>query len=162
MNLEFRKASIADIPLISELADKIWKEHYPSIISVEQISYMLESRYSPVAIEKSMMKGEKYFIACENSKAVAYASLELLGNFFYLHKFYTDVSKHRKGIGQQFFNYLLTQIDPTKPIKLQVNRQNFKAVNFYFKVGFVIESVGDFHIGGGYYMNDFVMARKPI
>jgi len=45
-------------------------------------------------------------------------------------------------------------------LRLQVNRQNYKAVNFYFKMGFIIESVGDFDIGGGYFMNDFVMVRK--
>jgi len=27
-------------------------------------------------------------------------------------------------------------------------------------MGFIIESVGDFDIGGGYFMNDFVMVRK--
>ena len=161
MNLTFRKATIEDIQLISQLADKIWREHYPSIISVEQIDYMLQSRYSCEVIEEGMKKNEQYFLTYFGNEAVAYASIELLKGYYYLHKFYTDVSKHRKGIGKQFFDYLLTQIDSSLPIKLQVNRKNFKAVNFYFKVGFVIESVGDFHIGGGYYMNDFVMARKP-
>lgn len=162
MNLVFRKASIADIPLISQLADKIWREHYPSVISVEQINYMLQSRYSSEAMENGMHGKEEYFLAYIDHEAVAYASIEWFGDFYYLHKFYNDVSKHRKGIGQQFFNYLLTQIDSSKPIKLQVNRLNFKAVNFYFKMGFIIESVGDFHIGEDYYMNDFVMVRRPV
>ena len=161
MDLIFRKASIADILLISQLAEKIWREHYPSIISVEQINYMLQSRYSHEAIEEGMKGEEKYFLAYADEQPVAYASIEWKDGFYYLHKFYNDVSNHRKGIGKQFFDYLLTQIDSSKPIKLQVNRQNFKAVNFYFKVGFVIESIGDFHIGGGYYMNDFVMKYTP-
>ena len=156
MNLTFRNASIADISLISQLADKIWREHYPTIISVEQINYMLRARYSQEVIEEGMKRGEKYFLAFVNNEAVALASIEWMENFYYLHKFYSDVSKHRLGIGTKFFNYLQTQID-SKPIKLQVNRKNFKAINFYFKVGFAIESIGDFHIGGGYYMNDFVM-----
>lgn len=122
---------------------------------------MLESRYSCEVIEEEMKNKEKYFLAYLGNEAVAYASIELFDGYYYLHKFYNNVSKHRKGIGRQFFDYLLTQIDSSIPIKLQVNRKNIKAVNFYFKVGFVIESVGDFHIGGGYYMNDFVMVRKP-
>jgi GNAT superfamily N-acetyltransferase len=92
---------------------------------------------------------------------VAYASIELMDGYYYLHKYYIDVSKHRKGIGTAFFNYLLTQLDTSLPIRLQVNRKNFKAVNFYFKMGFFIESVGDFDIGGGFYMNDFVMKKEP-
>lgn len=158
--LKFKNATINDIPLIAQLADKIWKEHYPSIISQDQINYMLQSRYSQEAITVDMKKGEKYFIAYCGEKAVAYASIEWHGGFYYLHKFYIDVSSHRKGFGRQLFDYLLSQIDDLMPIKLQVNRQNIKAVNFYFKIGFEIESATDFDIGGGYYMNDFVMVRK--
>ena len=158
--LKFKNATINDIPLISQLADKIWKEHYPSIISQDQINYMLQSRYSQEAIAAGIERGEKYFIAYCNEKAVAYASIEWLEDFYYLHKFYIDVSNHRRGFGKQLFDYLLSQIGTSMPIKLQVNRENIKALNFYFKVGFEIESATDFDIGEGYYMNDFVMVRK--
>jgi ribosomal protein S18 acetylase RimI-like enzyme len=43
---------------------------------------------------------------------------------------------------------------------LTVNRQNFKAINFYFKNGFVIDEVADFEIGNGFVMNDFVMKKE--
>lgn len=36
-----------DIPALIELARAIWYAHYPSIITVEQIEYMLGQRYSP-------------------------------------------------------------------------------------------------------------------
>jgi ribosomal protein S18 acetylase RimI-like enzyme len=160
MDLSFRPATEKDIPLIAALAYRIWHEHYPSIISVEQINYMLQNRYAASAIAEQMNNGERFFLAFAQDKPVAYASLELQGGHYYLHKFYIDVSKHRAGIGQQFFAYLLQQIDASKPIRLQVNRQNIKAVNFYFKMGFVIERAGDFHIGENYFMNDFVMVRK--
>ena len=162
MNLSFRKATVAHIPLINQLAQKIWREHYPAIISMAQIDFMLANRYSIKAIEEGMQSGEDFFIAYADDEPVAYASIELKENFYYLHKFYLDVAKHRTGIGKQLFDYLLSQIDSSKPIRLQVNRTNYKAINFYFKVGFVIEAVGDFDIGGGYFMNDFVMVRKPL
>ena len=160
MNLNFRQAIETDIPLINQLAQKIWLEHYPSIISVEQIEFMLCNRYSEKAIAEGMQRGEQYFLAYANEEPVAYADIQWQGEFYYLHKFYLDVSKHRSGVGTKFFNYLLSKIDSSKPIKLQVNRKNFKAINFYFKIGFVIESVGDFDIGGGYFMNDFIMVRR--
>lgn len=159
MHLSFRPATSTDIPLIGQLAQKIWREHYAAIISIEQIEFMLLNRYSVKAIEESMKRGEKYFLAYENDNPVAYGSIEWKNEFYYLHKFYLDVSKHRSGIGKRFFDYLLSQIDSSKAIKLQVNRTNYKAINFYFKLGFVIETVGDFDIGGGYFMNDFVMRR---
>ena len=160
MNSNFRIGTIDDVPLINQLAQKIWREHYPAIISGEQIEFMLSNRYSAEAIVESMQHGEKYFLVYINNEPVGYSSIEWKDGFYYLHKFYLDVAKHREGIGKQFFDFVLAQIDSTKPIKLQVNRTNFKAINFYFKVGFVIETVGDFDIGGGYFMNDFVMIRK--
>jgi ribosomal protein S18 acetylase RimI-like enzyme len=162
MSLTFKHATENEAALISSLAHKIWHEHYPDIITVEQIDYMLTNRYSAGVIAQQMKAGEKYFLAYSDNEPVAYASFELKGDHYYLHKFYVDVSKHRGGIGHEFFTYLLQQMDSSKPIRLQVNRQNYKAVNFYFKEGFIIETVGDFHIGGNYYMNDFVMKRLPI
>ena len=45
-------------------------------------------------------------------------------------------------------------------LRLTVNRQNYKSINFYFKNGFVIEKTADFDIGSGYFMNDFVMVYR--
>jgi len=159
MTLKVRPATEQDASLISQLAHKIWHEHYPAIISVEQIDFMLQSRYSEKVIEEQMDAGEKFFLAYLEDEPVAYASIELKNDHYYMHKFYVAVPKHRSGIGHEFFNNIMLRTDPTKPYKLQVNRQNYKAVNFYFKMGFVINSIGDFDIGGGYFMNDFVMVR---
>lgn len=160
MSLTFKIATAHDILVISQLADKVWRKHYPAMISKEQIEFMLTNRYSVKAIEEGINQGEKFFLCYKANEAIAYASVEWKETFYYLHKFYLDVSLHRSGIGKQFFDYLLTQVDSKKDIRLQVNRQNFKAINFYFKMGFTIEAVGDFDIGGGFFMNDFVMLRK--
>ncbi|MBL0310297.1 MAG: GNAT family N-acetyltransferase [Bacteroidetes bacterium] len=160
MNLLFRPANEQDIPLISFLAEKIWREHYPSIISIEQIEYMLANRYSLDAILNGMKSGEKYFLAYTLNVVHAYASVELDSSSIFLSKFYVDVPKHRKGIGQKFFHYIVSRLDSSLPIRLQVNRQNIKAINFYFKMGFIIEKAADFEIGSGFFMNDFVMVRK--
>jgi diamine N-acetyltransferase len=159
MNLHFRTAQVADAPVIQQLAHKIWHQHYPDIISVEQINFMLADRYSINAITTGLQKGEIFYLAYLDETPVALADIELKGDHYFLHKFYVDVASHRGGIGSRFFEYLLQQTDARKPIRLQVNRQNYKAINFYFKKGFVIEGVGDFDIGGGFTMNDFVMIK---
>ena len=43
-------------------------------------------------------------------------------------------------------------------IELNVNRYN-KAQGFYLKHGFQIRRQGDFEIGNGYYMNDYIMGK---
>ncbi|MFN8286783.1 MAG: GNAT family N-acetyltransferase [Chitinophagales bacterium] len=162
MKFSFRKATENDIALINDLANKIWREHYPSIISLEQINFMLHDRYSPEVIKAGMSRGEQYYLAFAGDEPLALAAFELKDKGYFLHKFYVDVSRHRNGVGSAFFNYLLQQMKPDIPIRLQVNRQNYKAVNFYFKMGFAIEKVGDFDIGGGFVMNDFVMLRPAL
>ena len=42
-------------------------------------------------------------------------------------------------------------------IELNVNRKN-KAVEFYRRMGMNIVKEGDFPIGNGYYMNDYIMS----
>jgi len=55
---------------------------------------------------------------------------------------------------------LLALYQEIRSITLQVNRQNYKSVNFYFSVGFKIIQVADFDIGEGWQMNDFIMEWK--
>jgi RimJ/RimL family protein N-acetyltransferase len=45
-------------------------------------------------------------------------------------------------------------------MELNVNRDNVKAWQFYEHMGMHKASSGDFHIGNGYYMTDFIMAME--
>jgi nitroreductase len=77
----------------------------------------------------------------------------------FINKFYLLSTTRRSGLGKQVFEALCNIYNSTKEIRLQVNRQNYKAINFYFKMGFVIEACADFDIGDGYFMNDFIMVK---
>lgn len=160
MDIVITQATANDIPVIVALANKIWRAHYPSIISEAQIDFMLSNRYSELELLKQINGKEKFFLVTDGHTSLAYASIEERGHDYYIHKFYVDVSHHRSGMGTALFQRLIAETNPGKPVRLQVNRKNFKAINFYFKNGFVIESVGDFDIGGGFFMEDFVMVRK--
>jgi GNAT superfamily N-acetyltransferase len=160
--ISFKVASEKDIPLIHELGEKIWRVHYPSIISQSQIEYMLEWMYSGKNLKAQIENGQKFTIIYLNEEAIGYFSIsEKTPQHFFLHKFYIDTSQHRKGIGNSAFEYMLKNSCPSfKTITLQVNRRNIKAVNFYFKKGFIIDRAEDFDCGGGYTMDDFFMIRK--
>jgi GNAT superfamily N-acetyltransferase len=160
-NFSLREADVKDAKLISELADAIWRKHYPSIISIEQIDYMLGSRYSEPHIQRIMQNGERFFLLYDEGNLQRLCLYWKSGQEdTYLHKFYVLVDRHRSGIGQALFTHLLQFTNPSKPIRLQVNRKNIKAINFYFKHGFTIEGAQDFDIGNGFLMEDFVMVRK--
>ena len=161
MNIQLHKAQKQDIPLITSLACKIWKAYYPAIITHEQIDYMLDKFYSTSSLEDQMKEGQDFYLINSNEISVGYLSIEQQnqGDYF-LNKFYIDPSEHRKKIGENSFLQLIDLLPDLNTIRLTVNRSNFKSINFYFKLGFIIEEVKDFDIGNNYFMNDFIMIYK--
>jgi ribosomal protein S18 acetylase RimI-like enzyme len=154
----FKKALPEDAPVIYRLANKIWKNYYPAIISKAQIDYMLDRMYSPAHIQQQILNGETFTLVYEEQEVFGFLSITLKGNKnYFLHKFYVDTFRHREGIGAVLFNAVLSELNGAERIELTVNRMNFKAINFYFKMGFRILRCEEFDIGGGYFMNDFVM-----
>ena len=161
MGLIYEKASEKDIPVIYELADRIWRKHYTPIIGISQVEYMLKKMYSTESILEQMQDQQQYTIAYAEGKAIGYSSISTKDNKnYFLHKFYIDTDKQGRGVGSEFFNSMLTTIPTVQTIELTVNRMNYKAINFYFKNGFVIRDIADFDIGEGFFMNDFVMLRR--
>lgn len=162
MSITFRPATTADIPLINDLAHRIWWLHYPEIISDDQIRYMLDKMYSTAAIADQMAASQNYTLIYAGGEPVGYYAIsEKSPGHFFLHKFYVDTTQHRRGIGAAAFRQILNDCTGYQEIALQVNRRNIKAVNFYFKQGFTIAFAKDFDFGGGYTMDDFWMIKKP-
>ena len=162
MNWDIRRAELKDIPLIAELADKIWKQHYPSIISSEQISYMLQRFYSPVALTQQMKDGHRFWLISTDDVLCGYLSESCPdpGHYF-LHKFYIDPAVQGKGLGKLVFDKIFSEKKDLQTLRLTVNRMNYKSVNFYFRLGFIIEKITDIDIGDSYFMNDFIMLYQP-
>jgi ribosomal protein S18 acetylase RimI-like enzyme len=161
MKTEVIPASAQDIPVIYALAEKIWFDHYPSIISREQISYMLGNFYSPEALTKQMAEGHRFYLIHQEGKTVGYLSeSEVTGGDYFLHKFYIGTSLQGKGIGSEVLDIVFNSKPGIRTIRLTVNRMNYKSINFYFRNGFIIEKTADFDIGNGFFMNDFIMLRK--
>jgi len=162
--MQIRKAILSDASLIQRLAESIWWKHYPSIIGEEQVRFMLNKMYNLENIEKQISKEvQQYFILENDAHDLGFISIELSENSeAFINKFYILQDQQRKGSGAFAFKLLLKQFPEINCIRLQVNRQNYQAINFYFKHGFIIEEVADFDIGDGYFMNDFIMKWNKI
>ena len=80
---------------------------------------------------------------------------------FHLKKIYVLHSFKKSNAGNYLFHEAIKYIKKVHPapcrMELNVNRNN-KAVGFYERMGMKIAREGDFHIGNGYYMNDYIMA----
>lgn len=157
--MQLIQAKGTNAPLIREMAEKIWWNHYPAIIGEEQVKYMLGKMYSLESLYSQLEEGKQlFYILMEDERPIGFIGIELLDSeSAFIHKFYLLQTKQRKGAGTLAFQLVLNQFPELKEIRLQVNRQNYQAINFYFKIGYVIEKVADFDIGEGYFMNDFIM-----
>lgn len=161
MNLQLVLATDENISSIQTMADEIWRDHYPEIIGMEQVEYMLGRFYSREGMLQQMRDGQQFYRVMLDGQPKGFLAIEARGegNYF-LNKLYIDTREQGRGLGQAIWQNLLLLLSDLREMRLQVNRQNYKAINFYFKVGFVIERVADFDIGDGYFMNDFVMLYR--
>jgi ribosomal protein S18 acetylase RimI-like enzyme len=162
MNITFRKAETIDIPLIYALAEETWNEHYITIVTQDQINYMLNLMYSETALEKQMTNGHEFtFVFVENEPAGYISIHQEKESEYFLNKFYILKRFRNHKIGEKLLKYREDKLaGKLKIMRLFVNRENFKSINFYFKTGFIIEKIIDQPIGENYYMNDFVMMKK--
>ena len=158
---EIRNATVKDIPLIRELTYRVWPQTYLSILSAEQIDYMLEMMYSAESLEKQIGEGCRFIIVYENGNPAGFASYqEIEPGIWKLHKIYVLQNQQGKGTGKFVINHIITTIKKqnAKTLQLQVNINN-KAKNFYEKLGFTVIKIINLDIGNGYFMNDYVMEK---
>jgi GNAT superfamily N-acetyltransferase len=158
--LSIEKTGVAGISVIKELTEKIWPQTYSSILSAEQIAYMMDMMYGTEALRSQIEDQNHRFILCyDDGKPVAFASYsEKEPGLFRLHKIYVLPGLQGKGVGKALIDYIVDDIKPQKAqvLELNVNRCN-KAKDFYSRLGFTVFREEDIDIGGGYFMNDYVM-----
>ena len=160
--LEVRSAVNSDIPAIQEIAQETWPVTYNRIIPSRQVDYMLDQRYSTDVLEEEMFLGHSYIIAELKGVAIGYACFKFKEERIYkLDKLYVNPKTQNIGAGMKLLQEVIKRVIESggKEIILQVNRKN-KSVGFYQKMGFEILREQDFHIGDGFYMNDYVMSLK--
>lgn len=163
-----RSASVEDIPLIQELSHEIWHEVYPSVISMEQIEYMLESMYSTEALKEQIIQLKHHFLILESEgEAVGFASYsiksELEPGRYRLHKLYVRTRLHGKGLGKSMIRHICSLIIQKhgSELELNVNKRN-PAVSFYEHLGFYREKETKIDIGNGFVMDDYLMVLNLL
>lgn len=147
-----------------ELAGVIWRQHYPGIISREQIEHMLGQMYAVKTLRAELLEKQiRFFRLVVDGQFVGFASFGPLAEpgVFKLHKCYLLPEFHGRGLGSRLLSHCESEVRRLggRKLKLAVNKQNVKAIAAYERNGFsVAESVvTDF--GGGFVMDDFIMVK---
>lgn len=161
-SIEFIKASILDKDKINKLAKIAFTQTYEKILSKDQLEYMLKWMYSLESLEKQISTNHTYFLCKYKGEYCGYFSVEKQAkDLFHLQKIYLLSSFKGKKIGSKMFEKIVEFVKqsaekfPCK-IELNVNRQNKSAISFYKKMGMVEVFMGDFDIGNGYFMEDYI------
>lgn len=161
---EIRKASLQDIDLIHQLAWIVFPHTYKELLTPGQIEYMMNWMYSKENLHKQMTEeGHIYYLAFREDEPAGYLSIQPEGEHTYhLQKIYVLPSFQGMKLGKLMFEQAIKAIKELHPapcqIRLNVNRYNTKAVEFYQRLGMTKIFEGDFEIGLGYLMTDYIMA----
>ncbi len=158
----FRRSTASDVPLLRDLAQRIWCAYYPPIIGVAQVEYMLGWMYSAETILRELSDGVVWELALLDEQPAGFLSIarEEDGHAK-LNKLYLLTELHGCGHGRAMIERAcVVARDLGAPeLRLQVNKRNERALRAYERAGFRRVKEAVFDIGGGFVMDDYVLAR---
>jgi ribosomal protein S18 acetylase RimI-like enzyme len=162
--LEVRLARRDELPAIRELARVIWHAHYPGIITVAQIDYMLERGYALAALAEFVDGPNRaLLLALVEGEPAGFAAWYLTAqpDEAKLDKLYVLQSQQRSGIGGALLARVAEDARAVgaTTLVLNVNKRNAQAIRAYERHGFTIREAVVNDIGQGYVMDDYVMAK---
>lgn len=154
-----------EIGTVAVLAREIWVRHYTPIVGAALVEYMLEHVQSAAAVAGQIAEGYAYYLVLDEGQAVGYFALvadEAAGSLM-LSKIYVLPECQGCGLGKAAVAFAERQGRGQGLVRLwlTVNKNNAAAIAFYERVGFVKESEVVKGIGGGFVMDDYIMA-KPL
>jgi ribosomal protein S18 acetylase RimI-like enzyme len=154
----------ADVETVIALAHEIWHAHYPGIISVAQIEYMLAQRYDPRVIRAELARADLWWYKLVmRGRMVAYCALQLEpgGASMKIDKLYVHPSQQRCGCGRSLVEQAAAtaRSQGCRELLLAVNRNNAAAVAAYRKHGFTVRETRVTDIGNGFVMDDYIMVK---
>ncbi|MDP4272181.1 MAG: GNAT family N-acetyltransferase [Bacteroidota bacterium] len=158
--INFYTATEKDIPLLQHLADEIWHQHYPGILSIEQIDFMLKMLYSTDRIKEELNHGVYWVIFKYDKRPAGFIACEMEENqICKLHKIYIYPHLHGKGIGRKAIEVAkeYARSHGADKLKLFVNRGNKASIEAYKRLGFITEKEIDQYLEK-FLLDDYLMS----
>ena len=155
-----------DIPTVQRLADVVWRAYYPGIVPLPQIDYMLEHGYATDVLAKFVHDaGAGLALARIDGEAVGFAAWYRAGEpvTTKLDKLYVLPRLHGVGLGRALIAHVeaAARRDGARTLILNTAKRNVTAIAAYRACGFAIREATIVDIGGGFAMDDYIMA-KPL
>ena len=151
------------LQVVRDIAAEVWPKTFAPILPPDQIPYMMNMMYAPEVMERELREGYKFAALVVDDMPSGYISWSPYhGDTAKLHKVYLLTSCHGKGFGRMMLDYAseVCRAAGFNTLRLNVNKHNERAIAVYLKNGFrTVESVKN-DIGGGFFMDDYVMEKR--
>ena len=132
----------------------LWQETYGGFLPKAQISFLLDTYFSEEGLERFRKQGYRYYTV-DDSGVLVFVEKE---EYVYLDKLYLLPTARGKGYPELVFNWLMERFE--KPVRLNVNQKNERAVRCYLKNGFQIIEKVDIPLENGLVNCDYVMQKN--
>jgi len=156
------KAVSFHVPIIQDIAKRSWQHTYAQILSPKQYQYMFKKMYSTPLIQAHLQDPNWNYVlfADDTNTFVAFVGYEFhhKENTTKLHRLYVAPEHMKRGFGKKALQHVKesAKIAGDYRIVLAVNKHNL-AQQFYESQGFTIYDNGEFDIGNGFVMDDYLM-----
>lgn len=154
-----------EVGTVAALAREVWVRHYTPIVGAAQVAYMLERFQSAAAVTRQIAEGYAYYLVLDEGAAAGYFALvaDAAAGSLMLSKIYILPERQGRGLGKAVVAFAEREGRALGlgRLWLTVNRNNAASIAFYERAGFVKESEVVKDIGGGFVMDDHIMA-KPL
>lgn len=162
--MEIITATEQHLPIIRQIAYDTWPETFGSLMSKQQLDFMLDWMYSLESLQKQLANNHIFLLAHEDNHYYGYASYELnyeASRKTKIHKLYILPTSQGRGLGKMFLQKVqdAALAVHNNTLLLNVKRDN-KAVEFYKTCGFEITDTVDIEIEHGFQLMDYVMEKK--
>lgn len=152
-----------EIKALADMANQIWHEFFPGIISKEQIDYMVDKFQSVHAMTDQLENhGYHYNVLEVDGEPMGYTGWNVENGKLFLSKVYLKKEARGKGYSSIFFRFLEEQAkaNGAHAIWLTVNKYNQHSIAVYEHKGFRTVRTQEADIGNGFIMDDYIMEKE--
>jgi ribosomal protein S18 acetylase RimI-like enzyme len=164
-NQMLRPLEERDFAAVAALARNVWLAHYTTIITTEQIEYMLRGRFAADNLRIYLRAEDRWMELLEvDGELAGYCSYALTvePGEMKLEQLYLLPRLHGLGLGAMMLGHVERRAFDrgSRTLILQVNKRNEKAIKLYRRAGFAVREEVVVDIGGGFVMDDYVMEKR--
>lgn len=137
--ITYHRANASEAHEIKKLLYKTWTSTYSDIYSPEVIDTITSDWHSIKLLTKQIKSKAFFFAVAKADKKIVgmcNAILNSKGDIINIQRIHVSPYYQRRGIGSGLMQEALKHFSKAKKIDLEVEKQNFRALAFYKKLGF--------------------------